>query len=272
MKKITCILFVTSLALLTGCESSYTKSNRRHITSEVNVDKPIEGRPTLGMPIQLPESEVFVVPFTIDRPKRWLEDADQFQTSSLSASKMPQSVMPRRQFDQDYSQPGLSRWVRWHNAVIGGANSKGKLVLDRKGIISKLEIVGPWVEVEDPDREKDDPIEYKFVPKATLFLATLEDSDGDGQLTDRDPNVLIAGDLQAGGLHPITPPNAQVTSTFYNAELNHVLIMVTSDTNGDGFFTVADSAAPYIYTPGDAGVAKPLIDPLLTIKAERLLK
>lgn len=259
---------LTAAALFTGCQANLAQ--RQHIPSEVEVDKPIKGRPTLGMPIQLPESNSFVVPFTIDRPKRWLEDADQFQTSKQSAA--PSASTRHYEYEQTYTRPGLTRHVRWHNAIVGSEAGEGRLVLDRKGIISKLDIVGPWVEIEDPDRGENEPIEWRFVPKATLMLATVEDSDGDGQLTNRDANVLIAGDPDAAGLHPITPAGTQVNSMLYNASLNRVLIMVTQDTNADGLFTAADSAAPYVYVPGERGMAKQMVDPRLTDQAERLLK
>lgn len=274
------ILFVSCLltmVAMTGCESP--QAHRRHIPSEVKVDAPTEGRPTLGAPIQLPESEVFVVPFTMDRPKHWLEDSDQFTTGKYSTATQSYSPAPQsglfaggRYEGEPSNRAGLSRSVRWHNAVVCQDGAAGKLVLDRRGLISRIEVLGPWVEVRNPDRKQDEPIEYRFEPKAVLMLATLTDTNKDGQLTSEDANVLIAGDPNADDLHPITPPDTQVWSTGYNDKLNLILIMVASDSNGDGLFSVADSAAPYIYTPGDDGPAKPLVEPSLTEQAERLLK
>lgn len=258
------LLLLAPLTLVnTGCQSSTAQRDR--IPTEVTTDAPAQGRPTLGVPLQLPESDVFVVPFTIDRPRRWLEDADQFELASKSS-------MPNAGYFQAeaFGSIGLTRSVRWHNAVVQKKGGQGTLVLSERGLISKFEVVGHWIEVKkesDPDEK-----ELRFVPKGVLFLATVQDMDKDKQLTSQDANVLIAGDTQGGGLHPITPANTQVWSTRYNAELNLVLIMVASDTNGDGLFTAADSAAPYLYQPGDAGMARPLVDPSIADRAERLLK
>lgn len=272
MNYLNCVILTCALALFVGCQTSQSRlAYRQHIPSEVKVDEPTAGRPTLSQPIQLPASDYFVVPFTIDRAKRWIDNSDTFTTGRISKSRSDSYPGVMAQAEQ-YGNIGISQSVRWHNAIIGKEGSAGKLVLDQRGVISMFEVVGPWVEIDDPQRDADDPVEWEFVPKAVLIRATLSDTDKDGQLTNQDADVLLAGDPNGAGLHPITPPNTKVWSTRYNTKLNRILIMVASDTNDDGLFTQADSAAPYLYTPGDRGTAKPMVDPRLTEQAERLLK
>lgn len=256
-----------ALPLFTGCQANY-QAQRQHIPSEVTTDKPTVGRPTLGMPMFLPESDVSVVPFTVDRARRWLEDADRFEAEAMS--KVSRSSYVAYTNQGGLGQIGISQSVRWHNAVIQPKLGEGQLVLNEKGMISRFEIVGHWVENEREDKNEEKT--YRFVPKALLFLATTQDTDGDKQLTRSDANVLLAADENGGGLHRITPADMHVQATRYNAEHNIILIMLASDTNGDGLFTEADSAAPYTYTPGSEDAAKPLVDPRKTEQAERLLK
>ncbi len=259
------LMMLASLIVLTsGCQSY--KPRQQLIPAEVSTTAPTQGRPTLGQPIKLPDCDVFVVPFTLDRPKQWLEDSDRFDRDA-SASMAKSGAYDA---GESFGSIGLTQSVRWHNAVIQKNGGKGQLVLDRRGMISRFEVVGPWIEIKketDPNKTQ-----MKFVPKGMLILATVQDTNGDEQLTSQDASILYAADAQGQGLHPITPAGKQVLSTRYNAELNLVLIMIASDTNGDGLFTEADSAAPYLYVPGDTGPAKPLVNPGLQEQAEGLLK
>lgn len=250
-----CVLVVT-----TGCQMS--AQQRRHIPTEVRTDEASVGRPTLGTPIMLPESDVFVVPFTLDRPMKWLERSDRFD--------MSKSIAADREAYYGYNSfgsVGMSRTVRWHNAVFQTRGGQGRLALDRRGMISRFEFAGPWIE-EGKGEEK----RNVFHPKAVMLLATVEDTDGDKQLTSADANILLAGDKDGNGMHPITPSGTQVWSTQYSEKHDLILIIVVSDTNGDKLFSSADSSAPYVYKPGTEGMAKPLVDSSLVEQAEKLLK
>lgn len=265
-KHAACALLIASIALFTGC-ATYAPQQQR-IPAEVQTDRPTEGRPTLGLPVFLPQSETSVVPFTIDRPKRWLEDSDRFEAEALTKTRSTSSGQYRA-YDAR-GDVGLTQSVRWHNAVIQTKDGPGQLVLDAKGFITQFDVVGQWV--EEQRENPDDEITYRFDPKAVLFLATLQDTDDDKLLTSSDANVLFAADKDGGRLHKITPAGKQVQTMRYHPEQDLIVIMVTTDTDGDGLFTEADSAAPYVYQPGSPGPAKPLVDPKQAIQAEQLLQ
>lgn len=265
LKCLVCLVLMG--AVLVGCKSSMVRD--RHIPAEVRTDQPTEGRPTLAMPIALPESDTLVVPFTLERPKRWLEDADQFELESTTVSKSEyvRASVAAYQYGGG-SGVGQSRSVRWHNAVFQQIDGYAWLALDQRGVISQFDLVGHWV----VEKQEEDEKTMRFVCKGVLLTATVEDTDGDGELTSRDANILIAGDADGKGLHTITPPGTQVRSMSYNEKLDRVLILVVSDSNGDLAFTDADSAAPYQYRPGDDSPATPLVHPNVIEQAEQQLK
>lgn len=255
---------LTSTTLFTGCR---TAAERPHVRADVRVDEPTAGRPTLGMPIDVPGQDLRVVPFTMDRAMTWAEDtfgkssSDGLPYRSFESGDLAPLSPPRGEPGAPPVPLFVRRSVSWHNAVLVRAQpGTSGLVLDGRGVVTQLALVGK-ITYDDTGQPETDV-------QAVLFTTVTEDTNGDGTLSTRDAQTLLAGDGAGNGLHPITPAGTQVAQMRYDFASDTLVLLVTADTDGDGRFTQADRSQPYTYTPGDGGVARPMVDAGLIDRAE----
>jgi len=270
---------------LIGC--SVAPEDREHIATEVRADGPSQGSPTLGMPYVVPGTKLRLVPMTLERPIAWLERSDRYSANqkgeyldsvgaadSVSLLELRASAsasVTKRQaraYDR-YTNFDYERLVRWHNAILRDMSVEddtgGTLVLDQAGWVTRVLMTG-LLQTANNGTVLDGDYGELF------FLATVEDTNADGVLTDEDANTLIAAGLGGNNPHRITPVGTRIKQAVFDDELKLLVILVLSDSDRNGRFTAADSAAPYIYKPRTAGMAKPLVDPALVEEAEKLLK
>lgn len=284
-------VLLCGLSVVSGCR---TAAQRPHVRSEVHTDEPTQGRPTLGMPITVAGQDLVIIPFTMDRAMTWVEDnfghAQEYGidldlayrsfesaatdglpdggnrwrpitvagNASRVGNTLPAAPLQPRSLD-------ARRNVRWHNAVLKhpGAGTS-QLLLGRRGVITQLILLGEITFDEENVPET--------TVKAVLFNTVIEDTGGDGKLSGRDAHTLYAGDGAAGGLHAINPPGTQVDRMRYDHTTNTLYLLLIADTNADQRFTQADTAQPYTYVLGEAGLAQAMVDPGLIEQAEALLR
>lgn len=258
----------SSTTLFSGCRAA---AERPHVRADVRVDRPTEGRPTLGMPISVPGQDLQVVPFTMDRAMTWAEDtfgkssSDGLRYRSFQSGDLAPLNPPRGEPDGPTIPLFVQRSVSWHNAVLVRAQpGTSGLVIDGRGVVTQLALVGK-ISYDEDGRPVTDI-------GAVLFTTVTEDTNGDGTLTHRDSQTLLAGDGAGHGLHAITPPGTQIAQMRYDFAADTLFLLVTADTDGDGRFTQADRSQPYTYTPGDEGVARPMVNDDLIERAESYLR
>lgn len=248
-----------SAAALSGC---YPGSNVQYETgptiSKTAAQGPVEGRPSLSMPITLPGQSTCIVPFAIESRKGWFQDDDPFTRGGYAASPYP-----RR--SSELVSPlawSIGGSGRWHNAL-GRDLKTGEEwpILTTRGVISRYEAF------IRRDRPEDAP-----VCVALVFIATVADSNADGSLDDRDASVAIVADGDGRRPRPVTPPRAQVWSSAFDPRLGLIYLYVVSDTNGDGQYTPDDSPMPYVLDPRGDVPANPLISGESRDRVEGLLK
>lgn len=228
-----------------------------HTISTTPVTGPVDGRPTVSMPIPIPGQSTCVIPFGIETTKGWLQDADPFSRGGMPAKL-------------DYRDASSSPWmpgawggaVRWHNAIIRDMTSGSEwMVLDRRGVISQWWTLGP--------RPKGDET---FRSAAMVFIATTADSNGDGLLNDLDANAAIIAEADGTNPRVATPAHAQVWSTAFDQEKGLIYLFVVTDTTGDGKFGTDDAGGPYVVSTAAVGPATPLLTDGIRGKVESLLR
>jgi hypothetical protein len=231
-----------------------------HSLAPTTINQQIVGRTTLAMPIPIPGHATVLIPFAIESEKDWFQTKDPYAVGGYA----PASVAASRYESADaqsialcYNRGGS---VRWHNAIIRDLKSGDEWsILDKRGVISSWQMCGPQPRL---------PIE-SFKTTVLVFLATIDDTNHDGVLNDLDARVAI--DTDADGRHPriVSPPNAQVWSTVYDAENSRIYLMVVADTNGDGKYDFNDAPVPYVCDPSAPGAATPAVskDTLRKMKA-----
>lgn len=212
----------------------------------------IEGRPTLGEPIALPGRDACIVPFTVEERKGFFQDRDPYTRGGYGSSWLERSWRVS-------SYPGGE--VRWHNAVVcdlsGGAQ---RMILKTRGVITRFQALGP------PQTE-----DGRLECRAILFVATIDDTNADGYLNDRDATVVIVSRADGSNARVISPRDAQVRSIAFDYELNVLYLMVTTDTNSDGKLTFTDESRPYVYRIG-TDRAEPMVTPEIGMAMQAIMR
>ena len=201
----------------------------------------IKGRATLGQPIALPGRDTCIVPFSMKERKGFFQDRDPYTRGGYGSSWLERSWRVS-------SYPGGE--VRWHNAVVCDlSDGAQRMILKTWGVITRFQALGP------PQTE-----DGRLECQAILFVATIDDTNADGYLNDRDATVVIVSRADGSNARVISPRDAQVRSIAFDYELNVLYLMVTTDTNSDGKLTFADESRPYVYRIG-ADRAEPVVTP-----------
>lgn len=280
-----CAAIVCVGATLSGCVSqrpTETRKDERTIAPTV-IDKPIEGQAKWGEPLPMVRGSVLMTPLTMVNDKGWLEEKDPFG-SQVGRFEMPANWSPigvgggsaglTPVLSPDSSRGSSlatfsgSLWkVRWHNAAIRNlATGEEWLVLNRRGVISAMMPIDR-ADYSDP---RTAPI---MSPVSMAFLATVDDTDGDGELTQLDARVAMMTDPDGRNPRVITPPAMQVVSMRISSESGLAVLFVRRDSNGDKRFDVGDDSEPYVVDLRSSDrTARPLVSDEAKRKAEGLLK
>lgn len=246
---------------LSGCYSASTGRHAGSVTNRTSDNYTIvttttlgtlEGRATLAMPIPIRGHDTVLVPFTIEESHR-RRDRDPYASGGYA-------------YDIHRSTPhqsisGSGGPVRWHNAIVRDRTSQDEwLILNQRGVI------GWWMAFGDASRDA----RVTARTDGLLFLATVEDSNGDGKLDDRDATVAIVTDADGRNPRVITPPGTQVWNVTYDHPGRRLFMYVVEDSSGNGRFGPEDLAVPYTYPLGQA-MAEPIVSHAAIEQARQFL-
>jgi hypothetical protein len=250
---------VVVLGLLAGCTSGITGRSGgpppSYGQSPTPVTGLVEGRATLAMPFVVPGSSTCLVPLSIERRDSFWRDNDPFSSGGWASQRR---AVPSVTDGSVRTTPSPIS-VRWHNvAFIDTRTGEQWLLVSERGVISAMLLGGRWVD-------------GKFITTTIVFLATHEDTDADGMLTDRDAAVAIATDADGRNPRVISPPGTQVWNMRYEPEVNRVfLYLAMPDIAGE--YSWVRSPAPYVFAPSEpGGRAHPLVSASLLSHAEGML-
>lgn len=260
------------LLLLTACASSQPRRDP-HTIAPTTTDKALAGRTTLAMPITIAGQSTVIIPFAIESEKDLFETSDPFNASKVgrwsAASSISNSAgLTTSLAEGDYasrirSYQGGSGGVRWHNAIVHDTRTGEEWpILDRRGIISA------WHVSNQTSREHPDA----YRSRAIVFLATIDDTNHDGLLNDRDARVAI---LTGGdGRHPriISPVAAQVSQVVFDPDHDRVYLLVVADTNNDGRYGFNDNPVPFACELGGTAPATPIVSEQMLRRVESMVK
>ena len=223
----------------------------------------VEGRAALDRPIGLPGHEVVLVPFVKENEKGWFDAKDPYQrsgTARMSSSAAYDTWLENASYGSRSGASYVATRVRWHNAFGRDLESDERwMLLDRRGVISSVGLL-------TQPRSSDQSVEY------VLYLATTEDTNGDGKLDSLDARRAWMADGDARNPRLVTPEGMSVVSSWIDWEREHAYFQLLADTDGDGRFTDADESAPWLLRLGDYEAAQPLIDQATVDSARDLLE
>jgi hypothetical protein len=220
-----------------------------HTIARTRASGAIEGRRTLGMPIPIPGQGTCLIPYSLETRKRWFEDPDPYASGWYLGD------------DHLRAGPTRSGSVRWHNAILSDPSSGEQwMVLSQRGVIERWCFLGRQPRPDEP-----------FVTEAIVFIATIEDSNRDGVLDDRDASVAIVTDGDGRNPRRVTPADAQVWSYAHDEERSRLYLLVVSDTNADGKYTAEDAPVPFGVDLAAREVAVPLVTDATCARTEAVL-
>ncbi|MEL6796854.1 MAG: hypothetical protein AAFO89_08520 [Planctomycetota bacterium] len=220
----------------------------------------VRGRQVLGDPIPLPRTSTLLIPFMVQSEKGLFDDGDPFANSGGTQTRgrilsLQDAHLTRNPRTADRFR---SR-VRWHNAFFRDTETgEDWMLLDERGVISLTQSF--------PDDQSTALMNEGLV----AFVATLDDTNNDGTLDNRDARVLILTDDDGRNPRVVSPRDAQVLSFTYRPQTNTLWLEVLRDADGDLAFKPDDDRLPYLCTPSTGEPATPVIA-LDTIERARAL-
>ena len=220
--------------------------------SETPVSEAVSGRPTWGRPLELLGTPSRILPYAREHQLTWFSDRDTFSEGGHAArgSGYESSYYLGTGLDQaEQRRRTRTERLRWHNGVVvdlsGGAQWP---LLEERGVLSRY-----WVRI---DRGEDG----RGGVTALLFAATVEDTNGDGKLDDRDAARALQVDADGRDPRFVTPAGTQLREVLFDSELDVAILMLASDDDGDGVFSADEAVDPYLLEL-DGGGLRPLISP-----------
>lgn len=254
------------VAIVGGCDTGRMYAKNDLTISKTTVGESVQGRAALERPIGLPGHEVVLVPFVMEDEKGWFQSDDPYKRrGSVVQSRSSRGVaydtwLENASLDSRSGATYAARGVRWHNAFGRDlSNDERWMLLDRRGVISSVAFLTP---PRTPERSV----------WAVMFLATTEDTNGDGLLDSLDARRAWMADGDARNPRVVTPEGMLVVRSWIDWEREYVYFQLLGDTDGDGKFSDADESAPWLLKMGDRGVARPLIDDATMDAARGLLE
>lgn len=231
-----------------GCQPMSAKHDMS--ISKTTTDQAVEGRAALERPIGLPGHEVVLVPFVMESDKGWFESDDPYQRGRVRSSRdiHRETWLENASYGSGNGANYAASRVRWHNAFGRDLSSDERwMLLDRRGVISSVAFLTP-------------PRSSERSVGAVLYLATTEDTNGDGLLDSLDARRAWMADGDARNPRVVTPEGMRVVRAWIDWDREYVYFQLLGDTDGDGKFSDADESAPWLLKMGDRGMAMPLID------------
>ncbi|MDX9911511.1 MAG: hypothetical protein RBS39_06750 [Phycisphaerales bacterium] len=229
------LIAVVALVGVSGCSVQHYDPPTKGI-SNTNTDRPLEGDAVFGMPITIPGERVVIVPFVVEEQKYLFEDRDPYTRGGYASARMVTAAP-------------LERRVRWHNAVFHDlASGEQWPLLQRRGVVASMAMLGAY-NVQDREPET----------HGLCFIATMEDTDDNKVLNDRDAAVAIVTDAQGRGARMVMPANVQILSQRYDPTLRALFFDVLRDTNANGTFDNGDLSEPWVYELGSDGPAHAIV-------------
>jgi len=253
------------LTALGGCQTGTTHAKNDLTISKTTVGESVQGRAALERPIGMPGHEVVLVPFVMEDQKGWFQPDDPYErrgsTTAARRKGVPhESWLETASHNSHSGASYVATGVRWHNAFGRDlSNDERWMLLDRRGVISSVAFLTP---PRSPNRSV----------WAVMYLATTEDTNGDGLLDSLDARRAWMADGDARNPRVVTPEGMLVVRSWIDWDREHVYFQLLGDTNGDGIFSDADESAPWLLKMGDRGVAKPLVDETTMREARGLLE
>lgn len=254
------------VAIVGGCDTGRMYANNDLTISKTTVGESVQGRAALERPIGLPGHEVVLVPFVMEDEKGWFQSDDPYKRrGSVVQPRSSRGVaydtwLENASSDSRSGASYAAHGVRWHNAFGRDlSNDERWMLLDRRGVISSVAFLTP---PRTPERRV----------WAVMFLATTEDSNGDGLLDSLDARRGWMADGDARNPRVVTPEGMLVVRSWIDWEREYVYFQLLGDTDGDGKFSDADESTPWLLKMGDRGVARPLIDDATMREARGLLE
>ncbi len=247
---------------LTGCQ---TPTASKELTiSPTTMGEAVQGRAALERPIGLPGHEVVLVPFVMENEKGWFESDDPYRRrasrTSDSMDRVHETWLENAAMGTRNGASYAASRVRWHNAFGRDLSSDERwMLLDRRGVISSVVLL-------TPPRSSDRSVQW------VLYLATTEDTNGDGMLDSLDARRAWMADGDARHPRVVTPEGMTVVRAWIDWEREYLYFQLLGDTDGDGRFSDADESSPWLLKMGDRGVARPLIDEATMGEARKFLK
>jgi len=244
--------------LVAGCSSSYRPASLRaegdtYAIVPTTTMGLLEGRATVSMPIPIPGRDTVLVPFSIEEAKRPGQDRDPYTRGGYANEAHETTPWQTSTYNGGA--------VRWHNAIVRVRNTDEEwLILDRRGVIGWWMAVGPPIDLRQKPTETD----------ALVFLATVEDSNRDNLLNDKDATVAIVTDGDGRNPRTVTPAGSQVWNVTYDAGARRLFMYVVRDTSGNERFGPEDLAVPHSLTLGD-GASQAIVTDSAIERARRIL-
>ena len=252
-------LILPALALV-GCDTMQAPQART--IAPTTTDAPVQGRAALERPIELAGHDVVLVPFVKENEKGWFERKDPFDRSpngqlSFSHEAWLDNASSSVRAGARYAAID----VRWHNAFGRDLDAIGDpdqswMLLDRRGVITSVALLAP------PDDER----VYRV-----LYIATTEDTNGDGQLDSRDARRAWLADGDGRNPRVVTPEGMHVVRAWIDWDRETLYVRLLADSNGDGVFSDADESAPWLLDLNGTAPAQPLVDEATVDRARALL-
>lgn len=260
--------FVFGLVLLAvlvgGCtqasRSMGSSGSRERTIAPTTMDAPVRGRAALERPIEVPGRAVVVVPYVLETEKGLFERDDPYKRPrSMMGSGGPTWLENASLGARNGATYAAGR-ARWHNAFIRDLERDEEwMVLDRRGVITSLAFLSP---------PRTTPQEVT----ALLFLATSEDTNGDGLLDSLDARRLWLADGDGRNPRAVTPEGAYVLWVWVDWTYENLYAQVLHDSDDDGRFTDTDESTPWMMRLGLDDVTLPVIDAGLVSRARGLLE
>jgi hypothetical protein len=242
----------------------------------------------------VPDTMTMLTPLTIVNATPWAEERDPFGagpdwsarggggSASGSSLTFTETSTSAPMVNTTEAFVRLDRRVRWHNAVLQDVGPRGgptqgttstgeQLILERRGVISRYFAVS--VSGANPASTPTQPLPREVFARGAVFVATIDDTSGDGVLSADDARVVIVTDQS--GLNPriVTPSDRQVLGLKVASQTTIVLLSLRADTNGDKVFDERDGRELWMIDLLDSPrVARPMISDATRERAESLVR
>jgi hypothetical protein len=240
-------LLVVLAAALAACQ--VTNPYAPHALAETPTDEAVEGRSTWAVPLVVPGSTVRVVPFAREREVHWFGDRDHFVEGPYAVQRGHYLGSQRASPADSEERRTSAGELRWHNAVVVDlADGSQWPLLDQRGVLSHY-----WMRLDRTD-------DGSMRGTALMLSATVEDSNGDGKLDSLDASRALVVETDERRARFVSPEGTQLRDVLYDPALDVAILMLASDSDGDGRFTALEAPEPFVLDLETGAPLRRLID------------